>query len=234
MRMEIDKIARLRLIKAIVGIIVIIGLLIFLFPSSPFFFMKVLTSSNSDQMILIQRYSNHSDGIEILQDLEMRDLFNEAKEINSSCNQFQNSTVTSKYDFCTINQSTIEYYNHSLDKDESKARYFGYIWSFNNQILTELTIESLIGSSDVIDDPLFNFAPTIPIQFDKLWIITQELASLNFSEGWIVFQQLEFGFLQKQPYINGQGEIIRQISVLDSSETLLWMASYSIGWMVIE
>ncbi len=232
--METDKIARLRLVRVIAGIIVIVGLLIFLFPSSPFFFMKVFTSPNSDQMILIQRYSNHSDGIEILQNLEMRDLFDETKQINSSSNQFLNSSITSQYDFCTINQSTIEHYNHSLDKDESKARYFAYTWSFNSRNLTNFTIESLIGSIDGIDDPLFNFAPTIPTQFDKLWIITQQLDSLNFSSGWIVFQELEYGYYQKQPYINGQGEIIRQISVLDSSENLLWMASYSIGWMVIE
>ena len=117
--MKISKTARLRLARGIVGIIAIVGLLLLMLPSSPFFFMKVFPTPDSEQMIFIQRYSNHSEGISIAQNLEMRDVFDEVKQINSLNNEFLNSTLTSNYGFCTLNHSTIDHYNQSLDKDES-------------------------------------------------------------------------------------------------------------------
>lgn len=188
----------------------------------------------------LERNSNHPDGVGIILNLEQRNLLYEAARINSADNEYLNLSLVDNIEDKqkqTINQSTIEYYKDSHIEQKGKALYLAYAWSIQSPNLSYHEIKTLLMELNCelfLFRPLFSCTPRIDeLSFkNKRWILTQDQDPINISSGWLIFQQLEHGKLNPPfPSLNGEGEVTRQISILDSNETLIWMASEYGFWM---
>ena len=189
-----------------------------------------------DRTFELERDSNHPDGIDIILNLERRNLLHEAAGINSADNDYLNLLLEDVIDYTpkqTINQSTIDYYKVSRAEHQGAALYLAYAWSINSLNLSYHEIKTFLME---LNCELFLFmCPRIDeLSLNRGWMLTQDQDPINISisSGWLIFQQLEHGKLDPPfPSLSGGGEVTRQISILDSNETLIWMASEYSFWM---
>ena len=194
-----------------------------------------------DRTFELERDSNHPDGIDIILKLEQRNLLHEAAGINSADNDYLNLLLEEGIDYTqkqTINQSTIDYYKVSRAEHQGAALYLAYAWSINSLNLSYQEIKTFLMELNCelfLFMPLFSCTPRIDyLSLNRGWMLTQDQDPINISisSGWLIFQQLEHGKLDPPfPSLSGGGEVTRQISILDSNETLIWMASQNSFWM---
>ncbi|MHA2362369.1 MAG: hypothetical protein ACXAC7_00315 [Candidatus Hodarchaeales archaeon] len=170
-----------------------------------------------------QRKSGHSEGINIIKRLEMRDILNESKEIISPDNAYRNlsiyySTVSySRNPYKTINKTSIEYYKDQITFDDAlyflEVDYFAYAIPLNYSNLNMMVLEYIL-------EEMMN------VKYQYHWSDrpkTGELSDITFTTGWIIFQQLKHSRAHDRD--SGSDLRIQQVLILDTNETILWMMS---------
>jgi hypothetical protein len=182
---------------------------------------------------IVNRYSNHTEGVATILSLEDVNVLERARGIDSEVNEYLNlSYQDSRMDrdytiYNVINETTIDYYNSQYD---GKGTYLAYAWSIENLTFSENVISEILEDIQLVDVYLYNRLDIYRYHNWSLedWTISQDINEIQLSSGWFIFQRLEYGVGFS---LGGDGIYLTQISIIDENMNMLWMASDVTVWI---
>ena len=106
-----------------------------------------------------------------------------------------------------------------------------YSWSLENQNFAESLISEILEDIQLIDGYLYNRLDHYRYEGWKLdhWTKSQDIIDIHLLSGWFIFQRLEYGIIRSS--LDGDGLYLTQLSIIDSSMNLLWIASSISVWI---